>query len=153
MHKNHTDMASRYPMRRAAEDYCKELGLEHHCKGEEPHKYLIVSRNTDVPDDTWSAAEKKEHFDATLKKSVHAHNDAEAAKQVDKVDLGREGWRDRYYKEKMPGVDPDDVARHYIDGLVWVFKYVCLKVCIRLPAGLCVQLRIVTSKGAPFCLL
>ena len=82
-----------------------------------------MSRNTDKPDDSWSAEEKKEFFDSKLKKSIHAHNDAEAGKQVDKVDLGREGWRDRYYKEKMPGVTPDDVARHYIDGLVWVFKY------------------------------
>lgn len=39
------------------------------------------------------------------------------------VDLGREGWKDRYYSSKVPGEDPANMVKAYLEGLVWVMKY------------------------------
>jgi len=39
------------------------------------------------------------------------------------VQLGKDGWKARYYLEKMAGTAAHDVAWHYVRGLVWVLRY------------------------------
>ena len=39
------------------------------------------------------------------------------------VKLGTDGWKERYYAQKLEGVEPADVARAYLVGLAWVLKY------------------------------
>ena len=111
--------------RAVAHEYCEELGLSHDSKGQEPNRFIVVKRpdSDDVPADQLTVDEKKEIFDDKLKKKIHAHDDALCELQTDTVDLGREGWKQRYYQEKLDGVEPADIAREYIGGLVWVFKY------------------------------
>jgi 5'-3' exoribonuclease 2 len=111
--------------RAMAHGYCEELGLSHDSKGQEPNRYIVVARPGDLEDKSavMSADERADAFESKLKTELRAVGDAFVDTQVDKVDLGREGWRERYYEEKMPGVNPDDVARCYVEGLVWVFGY------------------------------
>lgn len=111
--------------RACAHEYCEELGLGHDSKGTEPNRYIVVSRSdmTDEDRSQMTAEERKEHFSKALSTAIRDQNDKVADAQVDEVDLGRSGWKDRYYKTKLPEVDPLDVAEAYIAGLSWVFKY------------------------------
>ena len=110
--------------RAVAHEYCEELGLSHDSKGQDPNRYIEIKRPDDVIDPSELTEEdKKEQFAETLKKKIRDGNDALCDLQEDKVDLGRQGWKERYYKDKLDGVNPKDIAREYIGGLVWVFKY------------------------------
>lgn len=57
-------------------------------------------------------------------------NDAVVAKYVDKVQLGVQGWRERYYSEKFHAKTEKDQAdlavrirQAYCEGLAWVYAY------------------------------
>ena len=54
--------------------------------------------------------EVAERFADEVKKRQHAANDEIAEGMKDEVDLGRPGWKQRYYDAKMPGQDPSDMA-------------------------------------------
>jgi 5'-3' exoribonuclease 2 len=64
-----------------------------------------------------------------IAKMVSENNDVMAKKYVDKVVLGTEGWKTRYYKEKfhVSGEEMADFLRRikqaYIEGLTWVYSY------------------------------
>lgn len=47
---------------------------------------------------------------------------------LDPVDIGQEGWRERYYKLKFKAEMDDKeffetLTRHYAEGLEWVLQY------------------------------
>lgn len=59
-----------------------------------------------------------------------AKNSAKVEAYVDKVQLGVDGWKMRYYINKFLVTDPADVQefvdkikQSYIEGLQWVFAY------------------------------
>lgn len=47
---------------------------------------------------------------AQIKRIGHATNDAKVAKYVDKVELGKEGYKYRYYANKFHVHTPEDQA-------------------------------------------
>lgn len=108
--------------RAMAHQYCDELGIKHPSKGEDPNRFILLGLADDEPG-TGSVEQQKDAFDAMLKKRMHEKNDAIALTHVDRVELGRSGWKDRYYSIKFEGIDPADVAHSYMEGLVWVFHY------------------------------
>jgi 5'-3' exoribonuclease 2 len=64
-----------------------------------------------------------------VKKLIEDKSAKKADKYVDKVQLGTDGWKLRYYKEKFH-VDQGDLAefianirRSYLEGLQWVYSY------------------------------
>eukprot|EP00039_Didymoeca_costata_P013389 m.203123 g.203123 ORF g.203123 m.203123 type:complete len:1076 (+) comp15756_c1_seq1:222-3449(+) len=112
--------------RACAHQYCEELDLVHKSEGQDAHRYIVVSRkevDEKVAEGDLSEEAVKKRLEENTKQAVRDRNDKIADAQTDEVDLGRDGWKERYYENKMPHEDPDDVASHYIEGLVWVFKY------------------------------
>lgn len=68
-------------------------------------------------------------FGSALKVKQNALNEPEA--QEDTIQLGLEGWKERYYTAKL-GAEPKDAAskplfdnlfKSYAEGLAWVFEY------------------------------
>ncbi|KAL2542430.1 5'-3' exoribonuclease 4 [Abeliophyllum distichum] len=64
------------------------------------------------------------------------HVNAKARFMEDKVNLGEEGWKERYYTEKFKASTDDDrqrVKRHavlkYVEGICWVMHYYYQGVC------------------------
>ncbi|WIA08554.1 hypothetical protein OEZ85_007986 [Tetradesmus obliquus] len=77
-------------------------------------------------DDT-ALAEFKEHIEDLLKS--RSDKLEESAQQEEKIRLGEEGWKQRYYQEKM-GVAPEQqapviaaIVKSYVEGLCWVMSY------------------------------
>nr|CAG4718799.1 unnamed protein product [Naegleria fowleri] len=70
--------------------------------------------------------EAKQYADV-LKIRVDESKNVDTEKYPDNVKFGSEGWRARYYKEKMGielGTDEYwNVSLKYLEGLVWVFRY------------------------------
>jgi 5'-3' exonuclease len=64
-----------------------------------------------------------QEFDKAVEARVMAAGDKLAAGHEDKVHLGRDGWKARYYASKLPETTPAEVAAHYVRGLVWVLRY------------------------------
>ena len=110
--------------RAQAHAYCDELGLAHPTKGSDPHRYIQVEHKDDEEPNADMAPELlAEKFEARLKAEIMASNDAIAATMSDTVDLGRAGWKERYYAAKAPEGKAEDLARSYLEGLIWVMKY------------------------------
>ena len=68
-------------------------------------------------------------FKDVLKKQMRDSDDNLVRKYVDNVQLGKEGWKERYYIDKF-GINPQDfpefkkkIQKAYIEGLAWVYAY------------------------------
>uniref|UniRef100_A0A383WIN0 5'-3' exoribonuclease 2 n=1 Tax=Tetradesmus obliquus TaxID=3088 RepID=A0A383WIN0_TETOB len=77
--------------------------------------------------DDAALAEFKEHIEDLLKS--RSDKLEESAQQEEKIRLGEEGWKQRYYQEKM-GVAPEQqapviaaIVKSYVEGLCWVMSY------------------------------
>jgi len=72
------------------------------------------------------AAEK---LKKVIKKQIHEKNDQKSKSYVDRVNLGMEGWKLRYYKDKFHVKEEDlseflkKIKQSYIEGLLWVYSY------------------------------
>lgn len=111
--------------RRLAHQYCDELGLLHPTVGSEPHRTIVLSKKDGgggggADGRAPSAAD----FAAKLKGLLRERG--EIAEPTDEVELGREGWRERYYEQKL---GPDwraqlpAMCEAYVRGLCWVMGY------------------------------
>ncbi|KAL0317889.1 UNVERIFIED_CONTAM: 5'-3' exoribonuclease 4 [Sesamum angustifolium] len=77
-------------------------------------------------------------MNSRLKKSQSSpnHVNSESKFPVDKVNLGEDGWKERYYTEKFEVQTDDDrdrVQKHavlkYVEGICWVMRYYYEGVC------------------------
>eukprot|EP00049_Salpingoeca_infusionum_P012769 m.236931 g.236931 ORF g.236931 m.236931 type:complete len:1131 (-) comp15267_c1_seq2:4556-7948(-) len=122
-------------MRSYAHSYAEELDLYHKSEGTGDKRYLVIALNDPslaadddddedeegiLPDDVKEATDA---FKTSIRDRVRAANDELVADQVDTVQLGTGGWRERYYSTKFAGADIRHVVSTYVEGLVWVMKY------------------------------
>eukprot|EP00040_Diaphanoeca_grandis_P030713 m.182203 g.182203 ORF g.182203 m.182203 type:complete len:1141 (-) comp32100_c0_seq5:140-3562(-) len=110
--------------RARAHDYAEELELSHKGKGEDPNRYIQIEfKNSYDTSAEHTTEEKQDYFEQQLKSKIMAENDAVADTMTDTVELGKPGWKTRYYTEKVPGDKAEDLARCYLEGLMWVMRY------------------------------
>eukprot|EP00045_Choanoeca_perplexa_P015867 m.206175 g.206175 ORF g.206175 m.206175 type:complete len:1229 (+) comp17100_c0_seq1:60-3746(+) len=108
-------------LRSLAHGYCDELGLKHESQGTDPNRFIMVARD-DSDEDTDVEVSAGDAFNATLKEQMR--EDAIVPEHEDKIKLGSQGWRDRYYENKFgPEVDRRGIIQSYVEGLVWVMRY------------------------------
>ena len=105
--------------RAMAHQYCDELCVANESRGEEPNRSLTLYKKNDANE---SAANKFKRELGELLKTKNTLPETQ-----DSIMLGVPGWKDRYYKQKMPENDDDEgrqaVARSYVEGLCWVMRY------------------------------
>ncbi|KAG2387065.1 hypothetical protein C9374_002100 [Naegleria lovaniensis] len=93
---------------------------------EEPASTATTNAQDDIEPLKPVKMEAKQYADV-LKIRVDESKNVDTEKFPDNVKFGSEGWRARYYKEKMGielGTDEYwDVSLKYLEGLVWVFRY------------------------------
>ena len=75
----------------------------------------------------------EEKFDQIIKEVINEENNKKIEEYKDLIQLGKKGWKDRYYLEKFhmsPKNDKNELKdlksklkKYYIEGLCWVFEY------------------------------
>jgi hypothetical protein len=114
--------------RRMAHQYCDELALEHPTVGNEPNRRIMLKRKGGGgggggPPGVGSAM-SAERFAEKLKAILREK--AEILDPVDAVELGRDGWRERYYSQKLGNdwrAELPAMCEAYVRGLCWVMAY------------------------------
>ncbi|KAG8458895.1 hypothetical protein KFE25_004229 [Diacronema lutheri] len=114
--------------RRMAHQYCDELGLEHPTVGQEPNRKIVLSKKGGGRAGGAPAADGSARAggDFSLELKALLRSNAEVAEPVDAVELGKEGWRERYYSQKLGDGWRDELERmctEYVRGLCWVMGY------------------------------
>ena len=72
-------------------------------------------------------------FNQIIKEEIYEENNKKIEDYVDKIKLGKKGWKDRYYMEKFHISSKSNnksimdlkekIKQYYIEGLCWVFEY------------------------------
>mmetsp|Transcript_36086 Transcript_36086/g.90097 ORF Transcript_36086/g.90097 Transcript_36086/m.90097 type:complete len:1158 (+) Transcript_36086:81-3554(+) len=104
--------------RRMAHQYCDELDLEHPTIGSEPNRRIVLKKKGGT------FAPKDSDFADKLKALMRANNEIE--NPVDAVELGKDGWRERYYSQKLGAnweAELPAMVTEYVRGLCWVMAY------------------------------
>ena len=75
----------------------------------------------------------EEKFNQIIKEVINEENNKKIEEYKDNIQLGKEGWKNRYYLEKFHISSKDDkdelkelkekLKKFYIEGLCWVFEY------------------------------
>ena len=75
----------------------------------------------------------QDKYNEIIKEEIFEENNKKVDEYVDKIKLGKAGWKDRYYLEKFHISSKSDrntlkdlkeiIKKYYIEGLCWVFEY------------------------------
>lgn len=138
-----------------AHQYCEELGISHRSEGSDAAECVVLSKEVTRHAAAPAAQDPPEKspgakFQDLLKVKKMLRDGAEvepqaraapflprqaamphlltfrAARPQDTVELGKEGWRERYYEQKVGEDWQKEVSRMceaYVEGLCWVMAY------------------------------
>ena len=112
------------PYQRAmAHNYCDELGVSNESVGAEPFRRLWMSKLGG------GSAAEDEAFNKEL--AARCRTRSQLPDEADVIQLGRPGWRERFYSAKFPNLMRDadvdeqarDLASRFAEGLCFVMRY------------------------------
>jgi 5'-3' exoribonuclease 2 len=109
--------------RAMAHNYCDELGVSHDSHGAGPHRRLRMSKLAP------GCSADEESFKQEL--VARCKDRSQLPEKADAIQLGRSGYRQRFYCAKFPNLrseaDVDDLARDlaisFAEGLCFVMRY------------------------------
>ncbi|PIA54386.1 hypothetical protein AQUCO_00900732v1 [Aquilegia coerulea] len=106
-------------------DYGKDHTYNDRTLSSDPRRGMDTNSHDDVLKNT--AELKRKVKDAMLKKSDLFE---QGLLETDKVRLGMQGWKERYYQEKFSAGNPKDIesirkqiVEKYTEGLCWILQY------------------------------
>lgn len=108
--------------RAMAHQYCDELCLVHKTVGEGDDRHIRITRTHSALENANAA----DVFNDKIKQTLRGKGDEIAAAQEDSVMIGTDGWKTRYYSQKLGANEPSQVSeivRKYLQGLCWVMAY------------------------------
>jgi hypothetical protein len=105
--------------RAMAYNYCDECGVANEASGKEPNRVVSLVKRGGAQEP--AAAQFKRELGEVMKvKNV-------LPEQPDLVQLGKPGWRERYYAVKFPELQTAEaragVALKFAEGMCWVMRY------------------------------